>query len=199
MNKTSLLVAAVLLCASSAAFSQVHGGTRIGQNQAQPPASTNLRLHLPAGDFRIVGGDSNQISFHVVGNNRAQAKKMKISLSRSSDGLDLKLSHVHKIEAQVTITVPRESNLFARMSGGALSVDGVTGDKDIELIGGDLSIQVGDPEQYAHVDVSVRFGEVSGDLLGEPKGLVGNSIRKDGSGKYRLHAHVMAGDLTLKS
>jgi hypothetical protein len=24
-------------------------------------------------------------------------------------------------------------------------------------------------------------------------------VRKDGSGKYRLHAHVMAGDLVLKS
>jgi hypothetical protein len=200
MNRTCVLVAVCLLCGSSAAYSQASPGASAGRDKAQLAATgTNLRLHLPGGDFRIVGGDSDQISFHVDGKNRAQAKRMQIVLKRSSDGMDLTLSHVPKKEAQVTITVPRESNLFARMSGGDLSVEGVTGDKDIELVAGDLSIQVGDPEEYAHVDVSVKFGDVSGDQFGEPKGVMGNSMRREGSGKYRLHAHVMAGDLMLKS
>lgn len=33
-------------------------------------------------------------------------------------------------------------NLYARMRGGNLSVEGVMGDKDLELSGGDLTIQV---------------------------------------------------------
>ena len=80
-----------------------------------------------------------------------------------------------------------------------MSVQGVKGNKDLELTGGNLTIQVGSPEDYAHVDLSVRFGDVSGSQFGDPKGWLGNSVRKDGSGKYKFHAHVMAGDLVLKS
>jgi hypothetical protein len=113
--------------------------------------------------------------------------------------VDLKLSHVPKKELQVTIEIPRSTNLYARMRGGDLSVQGVAGDKDLELAGGDLTIQVGSPEDYSHVDLSVRFGDVSGTQFGDPKGWIGNSVRREGNGKYRLHAHVMAGDLVLKS
>ncbi len=159
----------------------------------------NLRLHLHQGDFRIVGSDSEKISVRVEGKNVEQAKHIKIQLKRSAGAVDLKLSHVPKNELQVTIEIPRSTNLYARMRGGDLSVEGVVGDKDLELTGGDLTIQVGSPEDYASVDLSVRFGDVSGTQFGDPKGWIGNSVRKDGNGKYRLHAHVMAGDLVLKS
>ena len=85
------------------------------------------------------------------------------------------------------------------MRGGDLTVEGVSGDKDLQLTGGDLILDIGSPEEYAQVDLSVRFGEVSGGQFGDPKGWVGNSIRREGPGKYKLHAHVMAGDLVLKS
>jgi hypothetical protein len=49
------------------------------------------------------------------------------------------------------------------------------------------------------MDLSVRFGDISGTQFGDPKGWIGNSLQKDGNGKYKLHAHVMAGDLVLKS
>jgi len=78
-------------------------------------------------------------------------------------------------------------------------VEGVAGDKDLELIGGDLTIQVGSPEDYSRVDLSVRFGDVSGTQFGDPKGWLGNAVRRNGNGKYSLHAHVMSGDLVLKS
>jgi hypothetical protein len=45
---------------------------------------------------------------------------------------------------------------------------------------------------------AVKFGDVTGKRFGDAKGWLGNSVRKDGKGKYRLHAHVMAGDLVLK-
>jgi len=162
-------------------------------------SGTTLRLHLHDGDFRVVGSDSEKISIHVEGKNVEQAKDIKIQLKRSGGGVDLKLLHVPKKELQVTIEIPRSTNLYARMRGGDLSVQGVAGDKDIELSGGDLTIQVGSPEDYSHVDLSVKFGDVSGTQFGDPKGWLGNSVRKDGSGKYRLHAHVTAGDLMLIS
>ena len=128
-----------------------------------------------------------------------EANNLKIHLTRSATAGDLKLSQVPKNELQVTIEILRSSNLYARMRGGDLSVQGVAGDKDLELTGGDLTIQVGNSEEYSHVDLSVRFGDVSGTQFGDPKGWLGNSVRRDSNGKYKLRAHVMAGNVVLKS
>lgn len=157
-----------------------------------------VRLHLRDGDFRIVGGDSDEITIRTRGKNAPLAKKMKVQIRRSGDCLDLTLLNVPKNELQVTIAIPRETNLYARMRAGDLSVDGITGDKDVELMAGDLSIQVPDAAEYGPVDLSVRLGDVSGSQFGDPKGVMGNSVRQTGTGKYKLHARVFAGDLTLK-
>ncbi len=201
MNNPFRLLAVSLLF-TSVGFCQTAQETTILQHQrfeTNLASGANVRLHLDHGNFRIVGSDSEKISVHVEGKNVEQAKNIKIELNRSDGAVDLKLSHVPQNELQVTIEIPRSTNLYARMRGGDLSVEDVAGDKDLELTGGDLTIQVGSPEDYAHVDLSVRFGEVSGTQFGDPKGWLGNSVRKDGKGKYRLHAHVMAGDLVLKS
>jgi len=190
-----LLFASVALCQAAQKITNLQHG----DFEAVLASGANLRLHLHDGDFRVVGSDSEKISVHVEGKNMELARNIKIQLKRTDGAVELKLSHVPKNELQVTIAIPRSTNLYARMHGGDLSVQGVTGDKDLELTGGDLTIQVGSPEDYSHVDLSVRFGDVSGTQFGDPKGWIGNSVRKDGNGKYRLHAHVTAGDLVLKS
>jgi hypothetical protein len=201
MNSVLRLLA-VFLFFGSAAFCQSAQETANLEHQSFETNLANgetLRLHLHDGDFRVVGTDSDKISIHVEGKNLEHAKNIKIQLKRADGAVDLKLLHVPKNELQVTIEIPRTTNLYARMRGGDLSVHGVAGDKNLELTGGDLTIQVGNPEDYSHVDLSVRFGDVSGTQFGDPKGWLGNSVRKDGSGKYRLHAHVTAGDLMLIS
>ncbi len=201
MKNPFRLLAVSVLC-TSVGFCQGAQQTTNLQHQkfeANLASGASLRLHLHEGDFRIVGSDSEKISVRAEGKNVDQAKQIKIRLKRLDGSVDLKLSHVPKKELQVTIEIPRSTNLYARMHGGDLSVEGVVGDKDLELTGGDLTIQVGSPEDYAHVDLSVRFGDISGTQFGDPKGSVGNSVRKNGNGKYRLHVHVTAGDLTLKS
>jgi hypothetical protein len=195
-------IAAVCLLFASIGFCQAVKETSSLERQdfeTKVASVTNLRLHLHDGDFRVVGSDSDKISIHVNGKNLELAKKIKIRIRRATGTVDLKLSHVPKNELQVTIKVPLSINLYARMRGGDLSVDAVRGDKDLELTGGNLTIGVGAPEEYSQVDLSVRFGDISGSQFGDPKGWLGNSVHKVGTGKYRLHAHVMAGDLMLKS
>jgi hypothetical protein len=167
--------------------------------QTDLASGATLRLHLHDGDFRVVGSDSDKISIHVEGKNLERADHIKINLKRSNNGVELKLSHVPKSQLQVMIEIPKSTNLYARMRGGDLSILGIMGDKDLELTGGDLTVQVGNPQDYSHIDLSVRYGDISGSQFGVPKGMVGNSLRKDGTGKYKLHAHVMAGDLVLKT
>jgi len=159
---------------------------------------TTVRLHLHDGDFRIVGSDSDDITIRTDGKNLPLAKKMKVHLERTANSLDISLSNVPKKDCQVTIEIPKETSLYARMRAGDLSVGGIAGDKDLELRAGDLNIQVPDAAEYGPVDLSVRFGDVSGNQFGDPKGWMGNSLKWGGNGKYRLHAHVLAGDLTLR-
>jgi hypothetical protein len=172
----------------------------LGERPFQTDLTTikTVRLRLHDGDFRIVGSDSDDITIQTNGKNQPLSKKMKVHLERTGDSLSITFSHVPKNECQVTIAVPKETNLFARMRAGDLSVDGVSGDKDLELTGGDMSIQVADPADYGPVDLKVKFGDVSGSLFGDPKGWMGSSLKRDGNGRYKLHAHVFAGDLTLR-
>jgi hypothetical protein len=197
MNNIFRLLAVYLLFASVAFCQTVQETTNLQHQgfETNLASGATFRLHLHDGDFRVVGSDSEKISIHVEGKNVEQAKNIKIQLKRSGSALDLRLSHVPKKELQVTLEIPRSTNLYARMRGGDLSVQGVAGDKDLELTAGDLTIQVGSPEDYSHADLSVKFGDISGTEFGDPKGWLGNSVRRDGNGKYRLHAHVMAGDL----
>ncbi|HVN18106.1 MAG TPA: hypothetical protein VMU05_05015 [Dongiaceae bacterium] len=166
--------------------------------QADLTRVTNLRLHLRDGEFRVVASDSDDITIQTQGKNHVLAKKMKVRVQQTGDFLDITFLHVPKSDCQVTIAVPKQTNLYARMRAGDLSVDGVAGDKDLELFAGDLSVEVPDATEYGPVDLSVRFGDVSGSPFGNPRGTVGNSLRRDGNGRYRLHAHVFAGDLTLR-
>lgn len=195
---TTLLVTSSGFIQAASTRAEVETATLDGPFQTDVSKISNLRLHLHDGDFRIVGTEASDITIHADGKNRALARNMQVRLKRTGDALDITFSHVPKNEFQVTISVPRETNLFARMRAGDLSVDGIAGDKDVELLAGDLSIQVSDPTDYGPVDLSVKFGDVSGDQFGSPKGVVGNSLKHDGSGRHRLRAHVFAGDLTLK-
>ncbi len=198
-----LMMAALLGCCAlaTAASTETREGTLPLEGQTSQndlPPITTVRLHLRDGDYRIVASDSDDITIRSDGKNQEGAKQIRVRLRRTGDSLDVTLSHVPKKECQITIIVPKETNLYARMRAGDLSVDGVAGDKDLEMLAGDLTIQGAAAADYGPVDLSVKFGDVSGGEFGSPKGTVGNSLRREGNGKYRLHAHVFAGDLTLR-
>lgn len=161
------------------------------------PANGSLRMHLQSGDFQVKGSDGNRIAVHMQGKNAENAKDLTVRLTQSGHDGDLRVYGGPRNELQVTIEIPKSTNLYVRMRGGDLKLEGVVGDKDVKLVGGDLTIETGDPQNYALVDASVRFGDVHADAFGDAKGWMGGALRKEGPGKYRLRAHVFAGDLTL--
>ena len=65
---------------------------------------------------------------------------------------------------------------------------------------GDLEIEVGDAKSYRHADASLLAGDLSAPAFDVDKGGLFRSFRKSNpDGKYVLHAHVGAGDITLKN
>ena len=101
-------------------------------------------------------------------------------------------------DLRITIRIPSDTDLHARVPFGEVNVENVTGDQDVELHAGELNIDVGDPDDYSRVDASVFTGELDAAPFGEMKGGLFRSFRTTGSGPHRLHAHVGAGELNLR-
>jgi len=162
------------------------------------PSGAKLRMHLRSGDFRIVGREGHTISVRLEGKNSSNAQDLTVRFERSDHDGDLRISGGPRNGLQVTVEVPASSMLYVRMPAGDLTVEGVSGDKDVELHAGDLTISVGSAADYARVDASVLSGDLEAPPFGESHGGLFRSFEKRGNGKYKLHAHVGAGDLTLR-
>ena len=157
-----------------------------------------LRMYLRSGDFRIVGASDNKITVRVTGRNAYRATDLRVQLEGSNNLANLTVSGGPKNDLEVTIEVPRKTGLFVRMPAGNLELRHVTGDKDAELHAGELIIEVGEASDYSRVDASVYSGGLEASPFGESHGGLFRSFHKEGNGRYHLHAHVGAGDLTLK-
>jgi hypothetical protein len=157
-----------------------------------------INLHIRSAEIHIIGSDQNKIAVRVGGKQGSDSTDMKARFARSDNSCELRITGGPHNELTITVQVPKNSNLFVRIPAGEVEVNGITGNKDIDLHAGNLTIGVGDAADYAHVKASVSTGEVSAKPFGESRGGLFPSFEKSGSGKYKLVAHVGAGNLTLK-
>ena len=162
------------------------------------PSGSQMSLRLRSGDVRVVGKEGNQIAVRVEARDMERARAVKVYFERFENSAELRVSGGPKDNLQIIIEVPRNTGLFVRMPAGQLEISDVTGDKDVQLHAGELILHVGDPADYSHVDASVISGGLEAPPFHEDHGGLFRSFQKSGNGKYRLHAHVGAGDLTLR-
>ena len=160
--------------------------------------NSRLKMYLRSGDFHIDGTDTDKITVRVDGRNAWRANDMRVQFDRFSDSANLTVSGGPKNDLNVSIEIPRKTGLFVRMPAGNLELHRVIGDKDAELHAGELIIDVGDPAEYSRVDASVYSGGLEASPFNESHGGLFRSFHKQGNGRYFLHAHVGAGDLTLQ-
>lgn len=195
------LLAIVLALSASSGAAQTKLDVRDIENHpftADFNSGGKLKMYLQSGSFHIVGGTENKITVRVSGRNAYNAGDMRVQLDGSKDNASLTVSDGPKNDLEVTIEVPRKTGLFVRMPAGNLELHHVTGDKDAELHAGELIIDVGDASDYSRVDASVYSGGLEASPFGESHGGLFRSFHKEGNGRYHLHAHVGAGDLTLQ-
>jgi hypothetical protein len=173
--------------------------TKVGEPhfEAPLPSGVPLRLYVRSGDIRVVGSDDGKISVDISGKNAHKIEDVKHRLAILDSSAEFHLSGGPRNDVQITIHLPKNCDLYLRVPAGDVSVEGISGNKDIELHAGDLSVHVGNPDEYSHVDASVNAGDVEASPFGESHSGLFRSFKKSGSGKYKLHAHVGAGDLTL--
>jgi hypothetical protein len=199
--KRSVVSFCLLSLAACLAFAEkTTDVTEVGKDHFEADFASGglVRMHVRSSELRIIGSDENKIQVHYWGRSADKSNEVKVSLKTAGSTGELRISGGPHNNFEIEIRVPRNSHLYLRVPAGDVEVSGLTGDKDVEVHAGDVRIGIGDPEDYARVDASVNAGDIDAAPFGASKSGLFRSFRKQGAGKYQLHAHVGAGDLTLR-
>jgi hypothetical protein len=156
-----------------------------------------IRLHLEAGGYTVTPSDAEKIVVTCRDRSEEQLKHVKVKIRRSAKNADVYISETPHNNFHATIEVPRRSDLWVRLSAGELVVENVEGDKNLELRAGRLQVNIPNSGEYGHRDASVLTGSIEASVFDISKGGLFRSFEQSGPGKYRLHAHVMAGEIDL--
>jgi hypothetical protein len=160
-----------------------------------PRGQIDLRIR-PA-EIHIIGSDEGRIVVRVEGRQGRDSKDMQARFEKHGNSGALEITGGPRNDVTITVQVPRESNLVVRVFAGDVGIRDVVGDKDVELNFGSLRIGVGDAADYSSVKASVSSGEIDAKPFGESHGGLFRSLAKSGNGRYKLRAHVGAGQLSL--
>jgi hypothetical protein len=182
----------VLIALPSGLFAQ-SAGTCASPFEAAASPGREIAMNLRAGDITLIGTDAPFV--RVSCTLRDNAREIKITFA--ADHLTIRGGPDRDVHFRIEI--PRSMNLRVRCSAGDLFVSGISGDKDIELNAGNLTVEVGDAGAYRHAEGSVLAGNISASAFGVEKDGLFRSFTKDyPGGRYRLRAELLAGNLTLK-
>jgi len=159
------------------------------------PSGGSLRMDLCSSGVEIRGVEENVVRLSYK--SEKDTGNVKVRLRTSGSEGTLEVERCPRENFRITVEVPKLADLHVRMVAGQLDVKGITGNKDLELHFGELGVEVGRKEDYAHVDASVVTGQVDGAPFDVSQGGLFRSFEREGTGKYRLHAHVGAGQVSF--
>jgi hypothetical protein len=166
--------------------------------EARFPSGGQLDMRIRSAEIHIVGSDQDKIVVRAEGSRGSDSTDIEARFESSGDTGKLRVRGGPSGNVTITVQVPRKSNFVLQIFAGDVEVKGITGNKDIDLSAGDLTIDVGGAADYSHVRASVNTGDINASPFGESRGGLFRSFEKLGKGKYTLAAHVGAGDLILR-
>lgn len=177
--------------------------------EAQQPASVTVsqkftsggtvRLHLEAGGYSISPTDSDVITVTCQHRSEKKLKEVRVAIKPAGTTADVYVGNTPNNNFTATIEIPRRSNLWARLTAGEITVGTIEGDKDLELNAGSLVVDIPRPQDYGFREASVTTGSINAAAFEVTKDGLFRSFRQIGPGKYRLRAHVMAGEINLRA
>ena len=194
-------LSAALVLVTITCLPACHGGTGSEAETAAPPptpvadkpfvANGKVSLDLDGGGYEIKAAADDHI--RIATNSSAATTDVTITGSQA----DVKIKNTPHSNFRATVKVPASTDVVIHLTGGELNVDGITGNKDVESLAGNVRIAVGDPSQYASVDAAVKAGDLDARPFGGSKSGLLQDFTWSGSGKYTLRAHLGAGNLVL--
>lgn len=200
VNLRSMLVVGTIICLPACNHADRSGGQTAAE--AAPPtpvadkpfeAGGKINFDFDGGAYEIKPAADNHIRVVVNG----ALRNAKVDVTIDGDHADVKIKDTPHSNFNVTLEVPRTSDVVVRLSGGELKLGAITGNKDVESYAGNVEIAAGDPNDYSRVDAAVKAGELDARPFGGSKSGLMQDFTWSGSGKYTLRAHLGAGNLVV--
>ena len=157
-------------------------------------AGGTVKMDLESGQYVILACSDNRI--HIRWNEADRGVRVKLDTNGTS--ADLRVENTPHDHFRATIEVPASTNLNIYFTAGDLRIDGIKGDKKVDMNAGDLNIAVGDSKDWASVDASVAAGDINASAFQVTKSGLLRSVHWHGPGKYKLDVSLKAGDINLK-
>jgi hypothetical protein len=190
----AVAVALTLLAESTLAYQAASSGQPVDKPFAK---AGTIRMTLAAGDYRISGHADERIRVAWRADRPEDAANLKAGAEVRGTTAVLATSGFRN-GVHFTIEIPARSDVEIDLTAGDLDVRGIEGNKRVESWAGDVSIDIGQPEQYRTVEASVRAGDLTAAPFKVSKGGLFRSFNWTGKGPYTLKAKLFAGDLTLR-
>ena len=191
-----IMLLALLFLSAPVVFAQDAKVDRTGESPVEAKFSPGgrIRMDICSGGIDLVGIDEPvvRVSYHPPGGD------IRVQIKVSGGRADLRLSGCPSNNFRARVELPKSSELYVRMFAGQLTVDDVTGDKDMGLTFGQIIIDAGRPDNYARVTASVNSGAIDADAFEVHKGGLFRSFDRSGSGSLMLRAHIGAGQIVIR-
>jgi hypothetical protein len=194
---TAVLIGAALVAVPS---SQSRNEDRTSDSLERAfPSGGSARLNLAAGDYRIEGTNDGRIrvEWHVRDPSQLWRVKARVDVRGSRAVVETDGPNHGGVRA--IIQVPARTDLDIRLSAGEILIEGVEGNKDIDLYAGEVNVDVGSPADYRRVDASLWAGEIEAPAFHASKGGLFRSVDWSGAGRYSLRVNLWAGEIRLYS
>jgi hypothetical protein len=187
----SLILSSAFLTAQSQDVEEV-GKTPVETKFA---SGGQIRMDICSCGVEIIGRDDNRLR---VSHDSWRGDDVKVRIQAAGSRADLKVSGCPHNNFHVTVEIPKSSDLHIRMPAGDMNIRDIVGNKNVEMHAGQLTVDIGQAADYAHVDASVWTGELDAPPFDVNKGGLFRSFERTGPGKYRIHAHLAAGEIDLR-
>ena len=158
-------------------------------------AGGRIEMQLEAGKYTVRAARDSMIRVTLGSNDGSP----KVEMSTEDAHARVVVKDTPRKNFEATIDVPPTADLVIRLTAGDLTVEAITGSKDVESNAGNVDIVTGDSTDYASVDVSVRAGDIKADPFGGSRSGLLQTFTWSGKGKYAVRARLIAGNLTLRS
>ena len=164
------------------------------------PVEAGMRLAIDSkpAELDVEGTDAREMRITCTLNDTERAGEVRIRFHARDGKGKLTISGGPSNNVHLVIQIPHQTHLLMRMPAGAVHVKDVTGDKDVDVHAGELTITGVNPQEYRSIDASVDIGEVQASAFSVDKGGFFRSFKRStGEGLYRLDAHIITGSIRL--
>jgi hypothetical protein len=193
MNSVRIAVI-VLGCVAAASVLQA----QFGVTEKVFVSAGRIEMQLGAGSYTIRPASGTHIRVTIG----SESGRARVALTANATRATVAVTETPSNNFQATIEVPKTSDLIVRLSGGNLVLSGISGNKDIDSVAGNAEISIGDPNEYASMEATVKAGDLnvgafSGAKTEDSFGLL-HRASWSGKGRYTLRANLGAGNLVLR-